>query len=144
MEEVKTTGAVLIRNLEASDGLNFSFTKPYWDLIKNEFYDYIKYFEVSENFFKGCDASFIALIPKKHDPVGFSDFRPISLIGYVYKVISKILSLRLAKVVLSISGPNQTAFMGGRQILDGCLIANEIIHMANLKEHKLLLFKVDL
>ncbi|GKD21782.1 RNA-directed DNA polymerase, eukaryota, reverse transcriptase zinc-binding domain protein [Tanacetum coccineum] len=31
----------------------------------------------------------------------------------------------------------------GRQILDGCLIANEIIRMAHIEDHKLLLFKVD-
>nr|GEW80130.1 reverse transcriptase domain, reverse transcriptase zinc-binding domain protein [Tanacetum cinerariifolium] len=53
-----------------------------------------------------------------------------------------MLALRLAKVIHSIMGPNQTAFLAGRQILDGCLIANEIIRMANLEDHKLLLFKV--
>ncbi|GKD27472.1 putative RNA-directed DNA polymerase, eukaryota, reverse transcriptase zinc-binding domain protein [Tanacetum coccineum] len=38
---------------------------------------------------------------------------------------------------------NQSAFINGRQILDGCLIANEIIRMARMEDHKLLLFKVD-
>ncbi|GJT23006.1 putative reverse transcriptase domain-containing protein [Tanacetum coccineum] len=37
----------------------------------------------------------------------------------------------------------QKSFIKGRQILDGCLIANEIIRMASLENHKLLLFKVD-
>ncbi|PWA88232.1 hypothetical protein CTI12_AA124160 [Artemisia annua] len=43
MEEGKTIGAALIQNLEAHDGLDFSFTKPYMDLINNEFYSCIKY-----------------------------------------------------------------------------------------------------
>ncbi|GJX11722.1 putative RNA-directed DNA polymerase, eukaryota, reverse transcriptase zinc-binding domain protein [Tanacetum coccineum] len=91
----------------------------------------------------GCNASFVVLIPKKNDPLSFSDYRPISLIGCVYKVISKLLSSRLARVIDSVVGPNQSAFIEGRQILDGCLIANEIIRMASLENQKLLLFKVD-
>ena len=103
----------------------------------------IKYFEAKGNIANGCNPSFIALIPKKLDPLGFSDYMPISLIGYVYKVISKILANRLAKVIDSVIGPNQSAFVAGRQILDGYLIANEIIRMANIEKLKLLLFKVD-
>ncbi|GJW78983.1 putative RNA-directed DNA polymerase [Tanacetum coccineum] len=91
----------------------------------------------------GCNPSFIVLIPKKSDPLGFSDYIPISLFGCIYKVISKILALRLAKVILSIIEPNQTAFLVGRQILDGFLIANELIHMVKIENHKFLLFKVD-
>ncbi|GJU71071.1 transposon TX1 uncharacterized [Tanacetum coccineum] len=91
----------------------------------------------------GCNPSFIVLIPNKSDPLGFSDYRPICLIGCVYKIISKILANRLAKVIASVIGPNQSAFIAGRQILDGCLIANEIIRMASLEKTILLLFKVD-
>ncbi|GKE09611.1 reverse transcriptase domain, reverse transcriptase zinc-binding domain protein [Tanacetum coccineum] len=39
--------------------------------------------------------------------------------------------------------PNQTAFLKGRQILDGCLIANEIINFAKNEKINMLLFKVD-
>ncbi|GJX56792.1 putative RNA-directed DNA polymerase, eukaryota, reverse transcriptase zinc-binding domain protein [Tanacetum coccineum] len=65
------------------------------------------------------------------------------LIGCVYKFISNILSNRLAKVISLVIGPNQTAFIAGRQIIDGCLIANDIIRMASTKKSNLLLFKVD-
>ncbi|GJZ40586.1 reverse transcriptase domain, reverse transcriptase zinc-binding domain protein [Tanacetum coccineum] len=48
-----------------------------------------------------------------------------------------------ARVISSVIGPNQTTFIAGRQILDGCLVANEIIRMAKLEGHKMLLIKVD-
>ncbi|GJX47690.1 RNA-directed DNA polymerase, eukaryota [Tanacetum coccineum] len=90
----------------------------------------------------GCNPSFIVFIPKMTDPLSFSDYRPISLIGCVYKVISNILANRLAKVISSVISPNQSAFLVGRQILDGCLIANEIIRTTSIENLKLLLFKV--
>ena len=37
----------------------------------------------------GCSASFISLVPKKDNPTSLNDFRPISLVGCVHKVISK-------------------------------------------------------
>ncbi|GJZ26721.1 RNA-directed DNA polymerase, eukaryota [Tanacetum coccineum] len=125
------------------DGFNFNFIKNYWETLKFDFWNCVKYFESTGNIANGCNPSFIVLIPKKGDPLGFSDYRPISLIGCVYKVISKILANRLSKVISSVIGPNQTAFIAGRQILDGCLIANEIIRTASLEKLKLLLFKVD-
>ncbi|KHN47625.1 hypothetical protein glysoja_036477, partial [Glycine soja] len=45
------------------------------------------------------NASFIALIPKVSDPQGLSDYRPISLIGCVYKIVSKLLAKRLKKAI---------------------------------------------
>ncbi|GJU68923.1 putative RNA-directed DNA polymerase [Tanacetum coccineum] len=125
------------------DGFNFNFVKTYWNTIKSDFWDCIINFESSGHIANGCNPSFIVLIPKKLDSLGFSDYRPISLIGCVYKVISKILANKLAKVIPSIINPNQSAFIAGRKILDGCLIANEIIRMASIENLQLLIFKVD-
>lgn len=49
----------------------------------------------------------------------------------------------LAKVILKIISPYQTAFVSGRQILDGCLVANEIIKYEKDHGLTLLLFKID-
>lgn len=117
------------------DGFNFKFIKFYWDIMKDEYVSCVNYFDVNGKFANGCNPSFIVLIPKKVDPLGFVDYRPTSLI--------KILASRLAKVIPSIIGRNQTAFIAGRQILDGCLVANEVIRMASIENHKLMLFKVD-
>ncbi|GJY55725.1 RNA-directed DNA polymerase, eukaryota [Tanacetum coccineum] len=72
------------------DDVNFKLVKKYWDFIKFEFFNFIKFFESRGRLARGCNASFIVLIPKVPDPLDLSDYRPISLIGCMYKVLLKL------------------------------------------------------
>ena len=94
------------------------------------------------NLAKGCNPSFIVLIPKKHDPIGFQHVCPISLIRCVDKVFSQLLALCLAKVINSIIGHNQSTFIEGRHILDGYIPRNEILEWPRWKS-KAFTFKID-
>ena len=82
---------------------------------------------------EGCNSSFISLIPKIENPLNLNDFRPISLIDSYYKIVSKVLTARLQKVIGSVIGEEQHAFIHGRYILDGVLIANELVDFVRKK-----------
>lgn len=70
---------------------------------------------------------FVALIPKVDGANSFKEFRLISMVGWLYKLLSKVLANRFKKVLPSFVGETQAAFLNGKQILDGILIANEIV-----------------
>ncbi|GJY76103.1 putative RNA-directed DNA polymerase [Tanacetum coccineum] len=99
--------------------------------------------EETKEISRGCNSSFVTIIPKVADPIGLGDFRPISLIGCYYKILAKILAERVKKVVGEVVGDVQNAFMKGRFILDGVLIANETVELLRKKKDRALVFKVD-
>ena len=62
------------------------------------------------------------------NPVELGEFWPISLIGSIYKILSKVLAARLKRVMPGLIGEVQSAFIGRRNIFNGILIANEIVN----------------
>ncbi|GJU10075.1 transposon TX1 [Tanacetum coccineum] len=81
------------------DGFNFKFMKKFWDVLKSDLMFAVKWYWDRMEISRGCNASFVTIIPKIADPIGLGDFRPISLIGCYYKIIAKILAERVKKVI---------------------------------------------
>lgn len=71
-------------------------------------------FYYSEEFYEFLNNTFIALIPKKHAAKELKDYRSISLLSSVYKIIAKMLLIQLKTVHKSIISPLQGAFITGR------------------------------
>ncbi|GJY23316.1 hypothetical protein Tco_0396974 [Tanacetum coccineum] len=81
------------------DGFSFSFYRHFWPVIEKDVFEAVDYFFMYGEIPNGCNSNFIALIPKIFDANMVKDFRPISLIGSLYKIIVKILANRLVGVL---------------------------------------------
>ncbi|GKD17719.1 reverse transcriptase, partial [Tanacetum coccineum] len=89
----------------------------------------------------------VALIPKTSSPETLSQFRPISLCNFIYKIISKVLSNRLKPLMSAIISPQQSAFIPGRQIQDSMVVAHEAFHYIRHKKRgsqNVMALKLDL
>ena len=74
-------------------------------------------------FVKSLNATFLTLVPKKGGAEDLKDFKPISLVGSLYKLLANVLANRLKKVLRKVITESQNAFLEGRQIL----ITNEVV-----------------
>ena len=107
------------------NGFSMAFFKGFWATVKEDLMAAFHEFHAKGSFTRSINATFLVLIPKKLGAVECKDFRPISLITGVYKIIAKLLANQLRMVLEKLISDSQNAFVGGRQTLDPVLIANE-------------------
>ena len=90
----------VVRDLEGDkalgpDGFTMAFYHHCWIVVEKDILAVLEEFFQHCKFEKSLNATFIALIPKKNDASNIRDFRPISLVGSMYKILSKVLANRL-------------------------------------------------
>ena len=90
------------------------------------------------------NSTFIALIPKKDKPQTFADFRPISLCNLLYKLISKVIAVRVKPFLDSGISREQYGFLKNRQIVDPIGIVQESLHSIKSKNLCAFILKLDL
>jgi len=113
------------------DGVNLGFIKDFWEDIEGDIMRFISKFHRNGKLSRGINSTSIALIPKVDSPQKLNDFRPIKLVGCLYKILSKVLANRLRLIIGRVVSDTQTSFVKDRQILDGILIANEVVDEAD-------------
>ena len=86
----------------------------------------------------------IVLLPKIQDAASLSDYRPISLINSVVKIITKILANRLAPHLNSLVSYAQNAFIKKRCIHDNFIYAQRVIQLLHKKRRSALFIKLDI
>ncbi|RVW47872.1 Transposon TX1 uncharacterized 149 kDa protein [Vitis vinifera] len=125
------------------DGFTIAVFQDCWDVIKEELVRVFAEFHRSRIINQSTNVSFIVLLPKKIQTKKVLDFRPISLITCLYKIIVKVLSGRLRGVLHETIHSTQGTFVQGRQILDAILIANEIVDEKRRSREEGVVFKID-
>ena len=97
-----------------SDGMPPVFFQKFWPLIGIEVTDSALHLLNIATLPPHLNHTFISLIPKVQNPESVSEFRPISLCNVLYKIFSKVLAIRLKKILPTLITEHQSAFTKSR------------------------------
>lgn len=116
-----------------------------WDTMKGNFMAvFDKLYHMNGCGFQCLNEAFITLLPKWPNASSLADYRPISLIHLVAKLVAKVLSLRLAPRLGELVSVNQSAFLAGRCIHDNFMLVQQTDrHLHQIRAHRVLL-KLDI
>lgn len=122
------------RKAPGPDGFSGLFYQSQWPLFEEDFFQLVHGFFLSGFWLRKLNCTNIALIPKVQQPEKITQYHPISLCNFAYKVISKMLINHLKGFLGDMISENQGAFLGGRQIQDNVFIAQEAFHYLRKKK----------
>ncbi|XP_021300743.1 uncharacterized protein LOC110429140 [Herrania umbratica] len=77
--------------------------------------------------------SFVTFIPKVGNSSKLKDYKPISLVGSLYKIVAKLQANRLKKVIGEVIGNNQFVFTKRRQLMDNDTMVFSYLDLEEIK-----------
>ncbi|XP_057808675.1 uncharacterized protein LOC131023144 [Salvia miltiorrhiza] len=107
------------------DGFSGKFFQSCWSIIKDDVITAVRMFFLNNYLPSGCNANTLILIPKKENITTVMDLRPIVLSNFFFKIIAKVLAVRLSKVAAAYVTRNQFGFIQGRSIHDCIMLGSE-------------------
>jgi len=127
------------------DGYAGRFYKVCWAIIKEDIMAAIPavWSRKLANF-GVLNSAYITLLPKKEGAEQPKDFRPISLVHSFAKLITKMLSNRLASWLQQMVSPIQSAFIKGRFIQDNFMLVQQTARFLNQQKQARILLKLDI
>lgn len=89
------------------------------------------------------NSSLFTLIPKVADSIRVTDFRPIVMENFVYKIFTKGIATRLGSFIGKILSPSQYGLVPRRNIHTCIPLTSETINSLNMKNNGNMALKID-
>ena len=109
------------------DGFGVFFYKTCWSTIKEVFMEMINDFYLGSLDIARLNYGVITLVPKVAEANNVKLFQPTCLLNVSFKIFTKLLVDRLARMDYKIISPYQTTLVKGRYIVDGAVMLHEIV-----------------
>jgi hypothetical protein len=94
--------------------------------------------------FGAVNNALITLLPKKPGAEEVKDFRPISLIHGVAKLVAKVIANRLAPHLPQLVGAHQSAFVRERCLHDNFMMVQGTARKLHISKQTAILLKLDI
>jgi hypothetical protein len=118
------------------DAISNRFIKTFWYIFRKPLYDYAQCCYDKGILTENCRCAKIRLIPKKGDTSLLKNWRPISLLNCFYKLISRVVALRLKKVIDKITHVAQKGFSSTKYCQEVLIGLVDSINHLKFKKNK--------
>lgn len=116
------------------DGMTMKILTACWDFLSQDCIDMITHF---------WSTRVMKVIPKKTDKHHLKNWRPLTMLTIIYKLIASLLSTRLSPVSCILISPQQTRFIPGRSILENISLALMVVEWVTKNKIPTLLILLD-
>jgi hypothetical protein len=126
------------------DGIPTCFIKKFWHFFRFPLMNYANFAFQHGNLTQSFNSAGIKLIPKKGDISKIKNWRPISLLNSIFKVISKALDNRLKKITEIVLSRGQKGFTSRRQLHECIINITETIAYAETENIPAFVLALDM
>ncbi|CAI5480107.1 unnamed protein product [Closterium sp. Yama58-4] len=125
------------------DGLPAEFFILHWDLLKEHVMGFVREFVETARMPEGISTAVTVLLHKKGDADQLGNYRPITLLTVMYKLVTKIMATRLKRVLGKVLSKEQHGFLPGKSLADAVSVVADAVEAANGGSEDWLLLLVD-
>jgi hypothetical protein len=122
-------------------GFPAEFYQVFWPIIKSDLMAMFVQLKDGDLSLYKLNFGVITLLPKKEDVSRIEQYISICLLNVSFKIFTKVGTNRATVIVHKVIRPTQSAFIPGRNILEGVVILHETIHELHKKKMDGVLFK---
>jgi hypothetical protein len=125
------------------DGFPAKFYQIFWEIIEGDLMALFKDFYDNRLPLFSLNFEIITLLPKQREATHIKHFRPICLLNVSFNFFTKVTINRLIGITSKLINPSQSAFIQGRNIIEGVVMLHEAIHEIYRKKMNSVILKLD-
>ena len=125
------------------DGFLAEFYQVFWEVLKGDLMAMFTDFHNGSLPLFRLNFGTIILLPKCREAAQIKQYRPICLLNVSFKIFTKVATNRLTSIAQKVISPTQTAFLPGRNIMEGVVVLHETMHELHRKKQDGVILKID-
>ena len=125
------------------DGFPAEFYQKFWEVIKDDLLLMFQELHAGNLPLFSLNFGVITLLPKVQEANVIQQYRPICLLNVSFKIFTKVATNRLSTVADKVVSLTQSAFLRGRNILEGVVVLHETVHEIHRKKLSGVILKID-
>ena len=118
-----------------SDGLSVEFYLQFWNLVGDEMVQSFYYAQEEGRLNITQRQGIIKVLPKKKkDRIYLENWRPVTLLNVDYKLATKLIAHRVAKILPKLINEDQTGYVKGRYIGQNIRLIKDVMKLTDLEQ----------